>query len=185
MTRDDGGDRESDRSPGKLGLGRGGRPGLRFDAAEPVDRSRDDAYEGLAEDLNDELRPEGRMESLLTGRIVLAAWKLVDGGRPERWIADLDRSTRILSRWRRFRRNRRRVGDEPVAPEPESLDWCDRLTFDPGVSDASPVVRGTWITVDQVVGRIVDGWSWSDVLRAHPELVEDDLRACLAYAVEE
>ncbi len=184
MSRDDDRDRASETTSGSLGPGRDGRRGLRFDAAEPVDRARDDAYEGLAEDLNDELRPSGRMESLLACRIVRAARELEDGGRDERWIADLDRSTRILSRWRRFRKNRRPVRDEPIAAEPESLDWRGRLTFDPSVCESSPVVRGTWITVDQVVEKILDGWSWNDVLRSHPELVEDDLRACLSYAVE-
>jgi uncharacterized protein (DUF433 family) len=28
---------------------------------------------------------------------------------------------------------------------------------------------------------IVDGWTWTDVLRSHPELTEDDIRICLAY----
>jgi uncharacterized protein (DUF433 family) len=57
----------------------------------------------------------------------------------------------------------------------------DRLVFDLNVSESSPVVRGTWITVAQVVGRVVDGWSWSEILRGYPELTEEDIRACLDY----
>jgi len=63
--------------------------------------------------------------------------------------------------------------------------WEDRLVFDFNVSETSPVVKGTWVTVGHVVSLIVDGWSWSDVLRAHPELTEDDVRTCLAYTVEQ
>jgi uncharacterized protein (DUF433 family) len=59
-----------------------------------------------------------------------------------------------------------------------------RLAIDRNVSETSPVVRGTWVTVDHVVSLIVEGWSWSDILRTHPELTEDDVRACLAYTVE-
>jgi uncharacterized protein (DUF433 family) len=61
--------------------------------------------------------------------------------------------------------------------------WRDRLTFDASVSDTSPVVKGTWVTAGHVVSLIVDGWTWSDILRTHPELTEDDVRACLAYTV--
>jgi uncharacterized protein (DUF433 family) len=63
--------------------------------------------------------------------------------------------------------------------------WQDRLVFDFSVSETSPVIKGTWITVSRVVSLIVDGWNWSDVLRAHPELTEDDIRTCLAYSVEQ
>lgn len=66
-----------------------------------------------------------------------------------------------------------------------AASWRERLVIDPEVSDASPVVRGTWITVAHVVSLIVDGWSWADILRDHPELTEDDIRACLAYTVEQ
>lgn len=58
-----------------------------------------------------------------------------------------------------------------------------RLEMDPHVSDSSPVIKGTWVTVSHVISLIVDGWAWADVLRAHPELTEDDIRACLSYTV--
>ncbi len=67
----------------------------------------------------------------------------------------------------------------------ERIRWEDRLAIDENISDSSPVVKGTWVTVNHVVSLIVDGWNWSDVLRTHPELIEDDIRACLAYTVEQ
>ena len=63
--------------------------------------------------------------------------------------------------------------------------WQDRLLFDPNVSDRSPVIKGTWITVSQIVSRIVDGFTWADILRSHPELTEEDIRICLSYATEQ
>jgi uncharacterized protein (DUF433 family) len=63
--------------------------------------------------------------------------------------------------------------------------WQNRLVFEPSVSEDSPVVKGTWVTVSQVVSLVVDGWTWSDILRTHPELTEDDIRVCLAYSVAE
>lgn len=69
---------------------------------------------------------------------------------------------------------------EPGPSEgPAGLD--ERLTIDPDVSRVSPVVRGTRVTAQEVVSLVVDGWTWSDILRTHPELTEADIRACLAH----
>ena len=75
--------------------------------------------------------------------------------------------------------------NDPVDHEPIDGRWRSRLQFDPEVSETAPVVRGTWVTTSQVVSRVVDGWTWAEILRSYPELIEDDIRACLAYAVEQ
>ncbi|CAN5740417.1 hypothetical protein BH23PLA1_BH23PLA1_39540 [soil metagenome] len=76
--------------------------------------------------------------------------------------------------------------DHDLEPSPTAdHHWRSRLIFEEQVSGTSPVVRGTWVTAGQVVTLIVDGWTWDDILRAHPELTEDDIRACLDYTVEE
>ncbi len=74
---------------------------------------------------------------------------------------------------------------EASAASGENGRWRDRLTFDPAISDSSPVVKGTWVTASQVVSMIVDNWSWAEILRTHPELCEADIRACLAYTIED
>ena len=63
--------------------------------------------------------------------------------------------------------------------------WRTRLTFDPAVSTTSPVVRGTWVTAQRIGSLVVDDWTWADLLVSHPELTEEDIRACLAYCFEE
>lgn len=77
--------------------------------------------------------------------------------------------------------------DHPVAVSigSDELPWRDRLIFDEQVSEESPVVRGTWITAGQIVSLIVDGWNWDDILKNYPELTEADIRACLAFTVEQ
>lgn len=67
----------------------------------------------------------------------------------------------------------------------EEFPWRERLIFDENVSEESPVVRGTWVTAGQVISLIVDGCNWDDILRNYPELTERDIRACLAYTVEQ
>ena len=73
----------------------------------------------------------------------------------------------------------------PPEADPEIPSWNERLVYDFDVSEASPVVKGTWVTVAHVVSLIVDGWTWADILRSYPELSEDDIRTCVAYAMAE
>jgi uncharacterized protein (DUF433 family) len=64
------------------------------------------------------------------------------------------------------------------------MNWREFLIFDDRASSPSHLVQGTWVPADHVISLIVEGWTWSDILRSHPELTEDDIRACLAYDIE-
>ncbi len=57
-----------------------------------------------------------------------------------------------------------------------------RITLDPSVLTGKPVVRGTRISVEFVIGLMADGWGEADILSNHPRLTRQDLVACLAYA---
>jgi uncharacterized protein (DUF433 family) len=70
---------------------------------------------------------------------------------------------------------------ELTRPAPVALS--ENLEMDPEISETEPVVKGTFVTVSHVISLIVDGWHWSDILRTHPELDEDDIRACLTHTV--
>ncbi len=73
----------------------------------------------------------------------------------------------------------------PTIKSDDDRSWCTRLCIDENVSDEIPVIKGTWVTTNQVVSLLVDGWSWDDILRHYPELTELDIRACLNYSVEQ
>jgi uncharacterized protein (DUF433 family) len=57
-----------------------------------------------------------------------------------------------------------------------------RVVLDPAVLTGKPVIRGTRLSVEFVIGLMADGWSESDILRNYPGLSREDLAACLAYA---
>jgi uncharacterized protein (DUF433 family) len=57
-----------------------------------------------------------------------------------------------------------------------------RIVLDPMILADKPVIRGTRLTVDFVIGLMADGWNETDILRNYPGLSHDDLAACLAYA---
>ena len=56
------------------------------------------------------------------------------------------------------------------------------ITQDPNVLFGKPTVRGMRISVEQVLDELTYHLDVQEVLRAHPVLTEDDVRACLAYA---
>ena len=57
-----------------------------------------------------------------------------------------------------------------------------RIVLDSAVLAGKPVIRGTRLSVDFVIGLMADGWSEADILRNYPGLSHDDIAACLAYA---
>lgn len=58
----------------------------------------------------------------------------------------------------------------------------DRIELNPLVCNGRPVVRGTRISVQTVLGYLSAGDRVEDVLVAHPGLTREDVLACLAYA---
>ena len=60
----------------------------------------------------------------------------------------------------------------------------DRISIDPNVRFGKPCVRGTRITVGDVLGYLAGGMSEAELLADFPQLTHDDVRACLTYAAE-
>ena len=56
------------------------------------------------------------------------------------------------------------------------------IVLDTAVLAGKPVIRGTRLSVDFVIGLMADGWTEADILRNYPGISHDDLAACLAYA---
>jgi len=57
-----------------------------------------------------------------------------------------------------------------------------RIALDPDVLAGKPVVRGTRLSVEFVIGLMADGWSEADIQGNYPGLAHEDIIACLAYA---
>jgi uncharacterized protein (DUF433 family) len=57
-----------------------------------------------------------------------------------------------------------------------------RITLDPKVLVGKPVISGTRLSVEFVIGLMADGWSEAEILANYPGITHDDLIACLAYA---
>lgn len=64
------------------------------------------------------------------------------------------------------------------------MGLLDRIAVDPQVRFGKPCVRGTRISVGDVLGHLAGGMSEDEILQDFPQLERDDIRACLAYAAE-
>lgn len=62
------------------------------------------------------------------------------------------------------------------------MPGVDRIVIDSAILAGKPVIRGTRLFVDFVIGLLADGWSEADILNNYPGLSHEDITACLAYA---
>jgi uncharacterized protein (DUF433 family) len=61
-------------------------------------------------------------------------------------------------------------------------NWEDRIEVNPEVMVGKPVVRGTRLAVEFVVGLLASGWSEEEILHNYPRLTHEDILACLKFA---
>jgi uncharacterized protein (DUF433 family) len=64
------------------------------------------------------------------------------------------------------------------------MDYRERITIDPGKRGGKPCIRGLRITVYEVLEYLASGMSEGEILRDFPDLTQDDIRACLAFAAD-
>jgi uncharacterized protein (DUF433 family) len=64
----------------------------------------------------------------------------------------------------------------------EQMDYKGRIVTDPQIMVGKPVVRGTRISVEHVLGRLAENPDMADLFAAYPELTLEDVKACLHYA---
>ena len=64
------------------------------------------------------------------------------------------------------------------------IDYREIITIDPHKRFGRPCVRNTRITVYDVLGWLASGMTRKEIMKDFPELTEDDISACLAYAAD-
>ena len=64
------------------------------------------------------------------------------------------------------------------------MDYRQIITLEPGKRGGRPCVRGLRITVGDVLGWMAAGMNPAQIIEEHPDLTEEALRACVAYAAE-
>ena len=59
-----------------------------------------------------------------------------------------------------------------------------RVTVSPGVRSGQPIIRGTRITVWDILGWLGGGLQEQEILSDYPELSADDIKAALQFAYQ-
>jgi len=64
------------------------------------------------------------------------------------------------------------------------MTWQEYITSDAAIAAGRPVVRGTRLAVDFLLGLFASGWTQEQVLASYPQLNAESLQAVFAYAAE-
>ena len=64
------------------------------------------------------------------------------------------------------------------------MDWQKFIHSDPEILMGKPVVKGTRLAVDFLIGLFAAGWTEPQVLENYPTLTAESLRAVFAFAAE-
>jgi len=64
------------------------------------------------------------------------------------------------------------------------MDYSQIITMEPGKRSGKPCIRGTRITVVDVLEYLASGMTYAEVLADFPQLRESDILACLAFAAD-
>jgi uncharacterized protein (DUF433 family) len=62
------------------------------------------------------------------------------------------------------------------------MSWQERISVSPGVRSGKPCIKGTRITVYDVLEYLAGGMNEDEILADLPDLTREDVRACLAFA---
>ncbi len=62
--------------------------------------------------------------------------------------------------------------------------WRERIVVAPDLHHVEPCIKGTRVPVATIVGSLADGMTPAQVRDGFPQLVDEDIRAALAYAAE-
>jgi uncharacterized protein (DUF433 family) len=64
------------------------------------------------------------------------------------------------------------------------VNYQDIITIEAGKRGGRPCIRGLRIAVADVLGWLATGMAHEQIIAEYPELTEEDIRACLAYAAD-
>ncbi len=70
----------------------------------------------------------------------------------------------------------------PVRRYPVNMSYTDRIAINPEIRGGKPCIKGTRITVYDILEYLAGGMSEDQILSDFPSLTRDDIRAALAFA---
>jgi len=62
------------------------------------------------------------------------------------------------------------------------MTWQERIEINPEILTGKPIIKGTRISVEHIIDLLAGGWSFEEIVENYPNVTQEDIRACLAYA---
>ena len=63
-----------------------------------------------------------------------------------------------------------------------TMNWQERISISPAVRSGKPCIKGTRITVYDILEYLAGGMTEDQILADFPDITRDDIRACLSFA---
>lgn len=64
------------------------------------------------------------------------------------------------------------------------MNWQKYIHSDPAILTGKPLIRGTRLSIDFLLGLLAEGWSEQRILENYPQLTPEALQALFAYTAE-
>jgi len=61
------------------------------------------------------------------------------------------------------------------------MKWQDHIISDSEVLMGKPVIKGTRISVEHIIGLLAQGWTETEILENFPRITRESLQAVFAY----
>jgi uncharacterized protein (DUF433 family) len=59
------------------------------------------------------------------------------------------------------------------------MNYQDKITSSPKIMLGKPIVKGTRITVELILKKIMGGYSFDEILEMYPHISKEDILACV------
>lgn len=64
------------------------------------------------------------------------------------------------------------------------MDWRDHIHSDPEILRGKPVIKGSRLAVEFILGLLAEGWTKQEILENYPTLTMASIEAALSFAAE-
>jgi uncharacterized protein (DUF433 family) len=64
------------------------------------------------------------------------------------------------------------------------MKWQDYIIINPNILAGKPVIKGTRLSAEFILGLLADGWDKERIIKNYPHLKRQAIQAVLAFASE-
>ena len=74
------------------------------------------------------------------------------------------------------------IGKQKNMATMQDQELLQRIVLDPKIMVGKPIIRGTRLTVEFIIGLMAHGASETEIIQEYTDLAPQDIQACLLFA---